>query len=141
MEAILVPLGFFAVIVGIIWLRTRLEHSRLTKQAETMQQLLATFQSGQELADFMETDSGQQLIRQLEPRSRSLIAGSLAAGIVCVFLGLGFLGLMTRDGGFLFPGVIVLALGTGLIVAALISRRLSRNLHPDSQGPGTRTDT
>ncbi len=141
MEDVLVPLGFFAVIVGIVWLRARVDQDRLARQAETAQQLLAKFQSGRELAEFMETESGQQFMRQFESKPRRMVIGSLAAGVVFVFLGLGFLGLAMRDGSFLYPGIIVLSLGIGLIVAAAISKRLSSDGQPDSQATGTGTDT
>ena len=131
-EGILVPLGFFAAIVAIIWLRGRVNQVRLAKQAETQQQLLAKFQSVGELAEFMETEGGQQFMRQFESNPHRMILGSLSAGIVFSFLGLGFLGFMTRNDNFLFPGVITLALGIGLIVAAIISRRLSRKWQPSS---------
>lgn len=80
----------------------------------------------------METEGGQRFMRQFESNPHRMILGSLSAGIVFSFLGLGFLGFMARSENFLFPGVIMLALGIGLIVAAIISRRLSRKWQPGS---------
>lgn len=125
MEDVLVPLGLFAAVVMIIWLRGKVNQVRLANQAETQQQLLARFQSGRELAEFIETEGGQQFLRQLESDPHRRILVVLAAGIVSSVLGLGFLVLMIWESGFLYPGVGTTALGIGLVVAALISKRLS----------------
>ena len=130
-EEILIPVGAFAAIVAIIWVRGRVSQVRFAKQAETQQLLLGKCQSGQELADFIETEGGQRFLRQFESNPHGMILGFLSTGIVSTVLGLGFFGLMTQDGGFLYPGVITLALGVGLILAAAISRRLSQEWRPD----------
>ena len=86
-EEILVPFGLFAAVVGIVWLRTRVNQTRLGKNAETLHQLLAKFESGRELAEFMETEGGRQFMRKFEPNANML--GTLATGIVFTSLGLG----------------------------------------------------
>ncbi|MCY3808581.1 MAG: hypothetical protein OXG58_03945 [Gemmatimonadetes bacterium] len=125
MEGILVALGFLAAVVGIVWLRARVNHVRLARQAETQQQLLAKFQSGRELAEFIETEDGKQFLRQFESDRNGTILVVLSAGIVSSALGLGFLVLMVWEDGFLYPGVGTTALGVGLIAAAAISKKLS----------------
>lgn len=125
MEGILVALGFFAAVVGIVWLRARVNQVRLARQAETQQQLLAKFQSGRELAEFIETEDGKQFLRQFESDRNGTILVVLSAGIVSSALGLGFLVLMVWEDGFLYPGVGTTALGVGLIAAAAISKKLS----------------
>ena len=132
LEDVLIVLGVITAIVLIVWLRGKTNQARLAKQVEAQQQLMAMFQSGQELADFIETPGGQQFLRQFESRPHGMILGFLAAGIVCSVLGLGLLGLMTREDEFLYPGVLTTAIGIGLILAALISRRLSQEWQPDS---------
>ena len=118
-------LGFFAAVVGIVWLRARVNQFRLARQAETQQQLLAQFQSGRELADFIETEDGKQFLRQFEADPHGMILVVLSAGVVSSVLGLGFLVLMIWEDGFLYPGVGTTALGVGLIAAAIISKKLS----------------
>ncbi|MCY3943406.1 MAG: hypothetical protein OXG18_06560 [Gemmatimonadetes bacterium] len=125
MEGILVALGFLAAVVGIVWLRARVNQVRLARQAETQQQLLAKFQSGRELAEFIETEDGKQFLRQFESDRNGTILVVLSAGIVSSALGLGFLVLMVWEDGFLYPGVGTTALGVGLIAAAAISKKLS----------------
>lgn len=133
MEGILVAVGFFAAVVGIVWLRARVNQVRLARQAETQQQLLAKFQSGRELAEFIETEDGKQFLRQFESDRHGMILSDrhgmilavLSAGVVSSALGLGFLVLMVWEDGFLYPGVGTTALGFGLIAAAAISKKLS----------------
>ena len=118
-------LGLFAAVVAIIWLRARVNQVRLARQAETQQQLLAKFQSGRELAEFIETDDGKQFLGQFESDPNRMILVVLSAGIVSTVLGFGLLLLMIWENGFLFPGVGTTALGVGLIAAAIISKKLS----------------
>lgn len=124
-EDILVTVGFFAAVVGIVWLRARVNQVRLARQAETQQQLLAKFQSGRELAEFIETEDGKQFLGQFESDPHRMILVVLSAGVVSSVLGFGFLLLMIWEDGFLFPGVGTTALGVGLVAAALISKKLS----------------
>ena len=51
MSDTLIPLGLFAMIVVIAWLRAQTRQSRLEKLAETRRYLLEKFQSGPELAN------------------------------------------------------------------------------------------
>ena len=118
-------LGFFAAAVGIVWLRARVNQARLARQAETQQQLLAKFQSGSELVEFIETEDGKQFLRQFESDPNRMILVVLSAGVVSTVLGFGLLVLMIWEDGFLFPGVGTTALGAGLIAAAIISKKLS----------------
>ena len=118
-------LGLFAAVVGIVWLRARVHQARLARQAETQQQLLAKFQSGSELVEFIETEDGKQFLRQFESDPNRMILVVLSAGIVSTVLGFGLLVLMIWEDGFLFPGVGTTALGVGLIAAAIISKKLS----------------
>lgn len=130
-EDVLIVLGAFAGVVLLFWLRGRANQFRLARQAETHQQLLAKFQSGQELADFIETPGGREFMRQFEPNPHRMILGILSAGIVGTAVGLGLLFLMTQEDGFLYPGVVTTMIGVGLILAAVISRRLSQEWKPD----------
>jgi hypothetical protein len=138
-EEILIPLGFFAMITAIVWFGSRAKQVRLTKQVETQKALLDKFQSGRELSEFMGTESGQRFLNQFDMNPHAAILGSVTAGIVLTCLGLGLLGLTGRDEDLVFPGVIMLALGVGFIVAAAISRRLSKKWNTEavaSKGSG-----
>lgn len=125
MDDVLMTLGVFAAIVAVVWLRARVNQVRLARQAETQQQLLAKFQSGRELAEFIETDDGKHFLRQFQSDPHQMILVVLSAGVVSTVVGLGLLVLMIWEDGFLYPGVGTTALGVGLILAAIVSKTLS----------------
>ncbi len=129
MAPVLVALGLFWLVGWIVWVVT--EKRRLDVQAGVHTRLLERFQSPAELATFFDTPAGERLLSSLSaapPRIHSL--GSLRAGIVLSFIGsaLGFLELAVSgsDGELAIPGMLVLAMGLGLIVAAFASHRLAR---------------
>ncbi len=134
MVDILVPLGFFAAVVAIVWLRIQLRQVQIAKQGELQQQLLAKFQSGEELGAFLASESGEQFMRQFESNPHRMILGTLAGGVVFLFLGLGFLVLAVWHGNFLYPGILTTSLGIGLMLAAWASRRLSLNWTEEPKG-------
>lgn len=43
MEGILIPFGFFAMVVAIVWLRIRMRQVQIAKQGKLQQQLLEKF--------------------------------------------------------------------------------------------------
>ena len=69
-EDILVTVGFFAAVVGIVWLRARVNQVRLARQAETQQQLLAKLEDIAFLTHFL--DPVDRLLRF--PPNRGLSA-------------------------------------------------------------------
>lgn len=126
MEGIIIPTVFFGAVIAIIWLTGRVKQYRIEKQGELQQQLLAKFESAGELAEFLESESGRQFMRQFESSPYRMILGTLSLGIIFSFLGLGFLGLTALSNQeLLYPGVILLVLGLGFSAAAAVSRRLS----------------
>ena len=131
-EAVWVPLGMFAMIAAIVWFGSRVKQIRLMKQAEAQNGLLAKFQSGRELAEFMETETGQRFLSQWDINPHAAILRSMMIGIVLFCLGLGFLALTVREEDLVIPGVIVLALGVGFIIGAAVSRRLSDRWNADA---------
>ncbi len=124
--ALLVPFAFFATCVLIYWLLGKMRQHRVEKLAEIQQQMLAKFESAGELTEFLESDSGRQFMRQFESNPHRSILALMSVGIILTFLGLGFHGLAFSNSDFVIPGVITLVLGAGFIVAAAVSRRLSR---------------
>ena len=133
MEGIIIPTVFFGNVIAIVWLTGRVKQYRIEKQVELQQQLLAKFESAGELVEFLDTETGRNFMRQFESNPRRIILGFLSAGIVLTFLGLGFHGLAMSNGDFIIPGVLTLVVGIGFIVAAAISRRMSRQWQQDSQ--------
>jgi len=134
--ALMVPFAFFATCILIYWLFGKVRQHRVEKQAEIQQQMLTKFESAGELAAFLETDSGRQFMRQFESNPHRSILALMSIGIILTFLGLGFHGLAFSNSDFVIPGVITLVIGAGFIVAAVVSRRLSRQWQQELRNGG-----
>src|SRR5207249_6054363 len=57
---LIVPLGAFAMVVLLAWLKHRTNEAKLRTQSEAQRQLVEKFGSGKELSEFMETDGGRR---------------------------------------------------------------------------------
>ncbi len=126
---ILVPFALFAMIVLIVWLLVRRSQAQARARMEFHKQLLGKFTSGSEFAAFLGSKGGQRLLEGLwsqQVNAKERILKAMGAGVVLTVLGLGALGLSWRTGGFLYPGVLSLALGVGFLIATVISYRLSK---------------
>ena len=131
---IIVPAIVFGTCIAIVWILGRFRQHRTGKQAEIQQQLLTKFETAGELSEFLETESGQQFMRQFESNPHRMILLMLSVGIVFSFLGLGFLLLdIFSSEEFLYPGIILLMLGIGSAAAAAVSRRLSVQWQQDDR--------
>ena len=135
-EAIVIPTVVFGALVLIVWLTGKVRLYRIEKQVELQQQLLAKFESARELAEFLETDSGRQFMRQFESNPHRTILALMSVGIILTFLGLGFHGLAFSDSEFVIPGVLTLVIGIGFITAAAVSRRFSRQWQDELRNGG-----
>ena len=138
MEDVLVPIFAPAIVFGacvaVVWLILKFRQHRVEKQTEIQQQLLTKFESAGELSDFLDTESGQQFMRQFESNPHRMILLMLSLGIVSTFLGLGFLLLsLFSNVDFVYPGIILLVLGLGFAAAAAVSRRLSVQWQQDDR--------
>ncbi len=124
--ALLVPFAFFATIILIIWLFLLYRRSQIQARADFHKHLLDKFASGREFADFLGSDASQRFLDEIGSRGpKEQILSSMRNGVVLAVLGLGLLGLATARRGFLIPGVLVLALGAGFLIATAVSCRLS----------------
>jgi hypothetical protein len=142
--AILVPLGLFAMILLIVWFGTRRRQAEIQARAEVQKHLIDKFGSGPELAAFLGNKENQRFLESLWSQgvvSKNRVLSGLQNGVVLTMLGLGLLGLSFVRHGLLVPGVIVLALGAGFLISAMIAHRLSKKLGSDNGGPGSDSAT
>jgi hypothetical protein len=128
-EDVIVPVAVFAMVVLLAWIGHKSKLHRLQEQSETRKRLLDKFGSGHELTEFLATPQGQSFLKDQEmgaaQRSpKGKIVYSIGAGVVLVMLGGAFFGLMYLDRDWVFPGIILTALGLGLLIAAGISYQL-----------------
>jgi hypothetical protein len=137
LTGIFVPLGLFAMIFGIIWLRWRQQQALYQTRAEFHKQLLDKFATGRDFAEFLESKGSQRFLEELWSQGAQPKEKTLRNGIVVAMLGLSMLALTWVEKDFVIPGVMLVAVGAGFLIAFAISRRLSksRNLANDP-GPG-----
>ena len=115
------------MIVLLVWLRHRAAQARAVVRTDVQKHLLDKFSSGEELTRFIENEDGRRFLEQptvekTDPRAAQLWL--VRVGIVLAVLAIGLLALSTQEGGLVFPGIIVLTLGIGVLIAAWVSHRL-----------------
>jgi hypothetical protein len=110
----------------------RLRMARLQADMQTI--LLSRFDSAQNMASYVQTDAGKQLLSGIQFGQETPLAPMLACvrwGIVIIFLG-GALCILRAmgavDSDTIVPGILALALGIAFEVAAFVSWYLYRNL-------------
>ena len=130
-EEIFVPLGFFAFLAFVWWLQTIKARHQLRTQLELGMKSLEKIGNAEELNAFLETDAGRRFIDIMANVGSASGRGfllSLQAGIIFITMGLAFLVLAATEGDadFTIPATLSIFLGSGLVVASLVARRLSR---------------
>jgi CBS domain containing-hemolysin-like protein len=121
------------VIVGVIVVtisRSRLR--RLELQAEVQSKLIEKFGTSAELLAFLQSETGRQFVSGVQKGNTVVLRDRITAGfsraIILSFLGIAFIALwlITDLRGLAWPGVLLLALGAGYLVATWATARLSQ---------------
>ena len=130
---IAIPVAALAMTSVIVWLGLRSEQARTEAQRDVQLALLQKFSSGDDLARFLATEEGKQMIDKLsldngksDPRKKTV--EMLTGALVTLFLGIGFCVMGPKAPIFFIPGIICLAVGVGLLVAAAVAHRVSKKL-------------
>jgi len=137
--SMLVPIAFFAMIVLIIFVIARRRQAELRARTEFQKQILDKFGSGKEFAEFLGTEGSQRFLQSLSGHSFGAgerILRGMRGGITTAVLGIGFLLLTALRRGFVVPGVLLLALGAGLLISAAVSYHFSRKWTGGPATPG-----
>lgn len=135
---VLIPIAFFAMIALIVFVIARRRQAEIQARAEFQKQILDKFGSGKEFADFLGTEGSQRFLAALSSPAagaRYRILRTMRGGIVVTVLGIGFLLLTGLRHGFVVPGVLLLALGVGLLISAAASYHFSKKW--SGGGPAT----
>ena len=124
------------------------QHKIARIQADMQTRLLEKFGSSQEMLAYLQSDAGRRFLESAtieRTRPHGRILGSLQAGIILCLAGIAFLVLepMMFEGteeGFLFLGVLGLAVGIGFLLSGAVAYRLSKawglmNGKPPHEGP------
>ena len=125
----LIPIAFFAMIVLLIFVFARRRAEEIRARSEFQKQILDKFTTGKDFADFLGTEGSQRFLAALSTPAigaRYRVLRTMRGGIVLTVLGFGFLLLTGLRHGFIVPGVLLLALGVGLLISAAASYHFSR---------------
>jgi hypothetical protein len=152
-------LAILAVVAAVLWLiRLFVDTFRwkrsLKVQAEMQSKMLDKFGSNQDLIAYLETEAGKRLLQvpaipsgvESTPRAGGMLGRMLLPlqfGTVLIPIGIG-LGLLRRsfpnEAGLVVLSTLVLTLGIGLSVAALVSWLMARHYGLLPQPSATRVD-
>ena len=126
---ILTPLGFFAMVVLLVWFANRKSQARTQARAEVQKKLIDKFDSGRELAEFLGSEGSKRLLETLgedKHSSRKWVLTMMTVGVVLSAFGIGYLALMWADVDMVYQAVTFLSVGIGFLIAAAVSYRLSK---------------
>ncbi|MGA2589332.1 MAG: hypothetical protein ABSH32_05420 [Bryobacteraceae bacterium] len=139
-------LAMFATIGWVMYLAADMNkrQRRMKAQAELHGRLLDKFSSAKEIAEFLQTSGGAQLLEGLSSERENPAGGILRSthrGIVLVVVAIGCLALTMpygwRNNPLLVIGVILLCLGIGFLISAGVSQRLAKTLGLMEHGGST----
>lgn len=126
---VILLLGQFAFLGFIIWVVARAREARMRQRSEERSRLLERFSSSQDLTEFLNSEAGSRLLGKAElSHPMRSISGTVTAGIIVLFAGIGFLfvteALPGDKGDFLLPGILGVMAGIGILVSAFVSAKL-----------------
>ena|SRR5215212_620764 len=132
--AIVTSMGFYIALTWIVTTVVRGRSERAKLQAEVQSKMIDRFGTAPEFIDFLRTAEGKQFMGTIEKSQERTAFDRVISGFskatVLTFLGLGFLAMnffpSSRFAGFTIAGFILLGLGLGFAIAAMVALRLSR---------------
>lgn len=125
-------LGVFAIIIVGIVASAQTRQRRAELQAQVQSKLIDRFNSAPELIDFLKSPTGQEFVSGVRSQQTAVVTrrtlGSIRAAVFLAVLGGGFLVLWgaASEEGFMYPGIILLALGAGFFASTMVSVKLAR---------------
>jgi hypothetical protein len=142
-----IVMGNLAFSAFILWLIFNYKLKRDRSQAEDRERLLSRFGTGPELLDFINSGSGDKLVRALAPQGKhpaERLGGAITGGLVTLCFGLAFLflhwiGAMPVS-PMIIPGTIMTFVGIGILVSVAVSASLLKRsglLPRNGDGRGT----
>jgi hypothetical protein len=136
----------FGMVLSIVIVITKARQRRLEIQADLQSKLIEKFGSTAELIEFLQSPVGRQFVNGVQTGNTIMVRDRVLSGyrraIVLSFFGGAFIVLWMITGfiGLAWPGVLILALGLGYLVATMTTARLvaaseTSTTVPDTQRP------
>jgi uncharacterized membrane protein YfcA len=124
-------LGEMAFVAFVLWLASTFVRERTRERAELQARMIERFGSAQELVAFLATEAGRGMGRSLlghrEVQTRQvLVAVQLGIVLVATSAGLGVAARLQQDRDLFAWALACATAGTGMLIAAAVSRRLAR---------------
>jgi hypothetical protein len=122
----------FTAAIAIMVIITRARQRKLEIQAELQSKLIEKFGSTNELVTFLQSPAGRQFVSGVQSGNVTLMRDRVLAGyrraIILSFFGAAFVTLWGITGieGLAWPGILILALGLGYLVATIATQRLTK---------------
>jgi hypothetical protein len=123
----------FIVLGVIVLVISKARTRRLELQAEVQSKLIEKFGSSAELVAFLQSETGRQFVNGVQKGNTVILRDRITAGfsraIILAFLGAAFivLWLIMDNRGLAWPGVLLLFLGAGYLVATWATTRMSQS--------------
>ena len=127
LSGLLIPMSTIAMVVLIVWIYSISRREAIEQRANLIRHMVDNFSSGEAFAEALQGPDGSRLAETLsleEVKPRQGWMGLFIGGAISGCLGLGFFVLaVIRGNYFVIPGVILFAVGTGMLVSAYVARR------------------
>jgi hypothetical protein len=129
---IVTSIGFFAMVVLVVWAATVAKNKRTAMQTEVQTRLIDKFSNAPEFVAFLNSDTGKQFLTGIDKMpqlmARDRIVGGVSRGVVMMLLGAAFIAIWIADSniGFMYPGFILMGLGIGFFISTLVSLKMSQ---------------
>jgi hypothetical protein len=126
--------GGFSMIIAIASIAARTKQQLVQNRTNVQMKLIERFGTANEFVQFIKSEEGRHFLGDPPGAVRERAAGGVRSGIVMGFLGAGFafIGLSQHDPDWLIPAFMLMGLGLGFFISAMVSMRLSRNLEKQS---------
>lgn len=123
-------IGGIFMVVSIVSAGAKTRQRSAQLKADVQMKLIDRFGSAAEFINFVQSPEGKQFLGDAPRAARANFIGSIRIGIITAFIGLGFtiIGIVDHDSGWFIPAFILLGIGIGFFVSAIISMKLARQM-------------
>lgn len=124
---VIISLGFFALVVLIVWIGTVSRRQDKERRAELVRKVFDKFSTGEALAQALQNSRLVDLLSLEKQDPSQSKTGLFSGGVITACLGIGFF-ILTALGtqGFMIPAVIVSSVGVALLLSSYVAWRAEK---------------